>query len=148
MTVSKALGQNKYVEICLGQQETLFRDSVYSRLHEQRINCSLRRYNGATGKRCVAHDKFLEHGNRFFSDFPMPKSLEGFANQSLYVGVGLQRKQFTNRWYTTKFETDDDMPNYHSTVKPSMTPERKLVYEVFFFFRKLMFVIHLAKHLV
>jgi len=60
----------------------------------------------------------------------MPKSLESFAHQSLYVGVGLKCKQFTNRWYTTKSKKDKDA-SYTSTVAPCMTPERQLVYEVF-----------------
>ena len=100
-TVWKALGQNKYVEIFLVQQETLYRDFPFLRLQELRMNCVVRRYHGTTDKHCVARDEFLEHGNRFFLSFPMPKSLIGFASQSLHVGVGLMAKQFTNRWYTT-----------------------------------------------
>mmetsp|Transcript_8791 Transcript_8791/g.15293 ORF Transcript_8791/g.15293 Transcript_8791/m.15293 type:complete len:254 (+) Transcript_8791:854-1615(+) len=61
----------------------------------------------------------------------MPKSLVGFASQSQYVGVGLQCKQFTNKWYTTRFKEEDEVPDYSSTVKPSMTPEKKLIYQVF-----------------
>ena len=61
----------------------------------------------------------------------MPNSLVGFANQSQYVGVGLKCKQFTNRWYTTNFKSEDKVPSYSSTVKPSMVPEKQLVYEVF-----------------
>jgi len=41
-------------------------------------------------------------------------------------------KQFATQWYTTSFKSDDPMPDYSSTVKPSMTPEKKkLVHEVF-----------------
>jgi len=129
--VWKANKQHKYVEIWLGQQETLYRDNVYSRLQELRLNRVVRRYAATTGKRCVAQDEFLEHGNRFFSEFPMPKSLVGFASQSLYVGVGLMSKQFSARWYTTKFKDEDETPTYSSTVKPCMTPEKKLVYQAF-----------------
>ena len=67
--VWEALGQNKYVEIFYGQQETLYRDNTYSRLMEVRINRCVRRYAGSTGRRCVAQDEFLEHGNRIFQNF-------------------------------------------------------------------------------
>ena len=73
--VFNILGQNKYVDIDFGQKEELYRDFPFSRLQEVRINRVVRRYNGATGKRCSGQDEFLEHGNRNFSEFPMPKSL-------------------------------------------------------------------------
>ena len=63
------LGQHKYVDIFYSQQEVLYRDNPYSRLQELRINRFVRRYHSDTGKRCVCHDEFLEHGNRFFSEF-------------------------------------------------------------------------------
>ena len=61
----------------------------------------------------------------------MPESLIGFASQSQYVGVGLMSKQFSDQWYTTKFKSEDVTADYTSTVKPCMTPEKKLVYQVF-----------------
>ena len=61
----------------------------------------------------------------------MPNSLTGFAHQSLYVGVGPLSKQFDNRGYTTRFKSEDEVPDYHSTVKPSVAPERKLIYQAF-----------------
>ena len=132
-TVWKALNQSKYVEIFLGQQETLYQYHPYSQLMELRLSRVVWRYHGSTGKRCVAQDEFLEleHGNRFFSEFPMPKSLIGFADQSLYIGVELMCKQFATQWYTTSFKPDDSTLDYTSRVKLSTTPERKLVYEVF-----------------
>ena len=65
----KANKQNKYVEIWLGQQETLYRDNLFSRLQELCLNRVVRRYHGSTRKRCVAQDEFLEHGNRFYQNF-------------------------------------------------------------------------------
>ena len=126
--VFKSTGQNKYVQIVFGQQETLYRDHPFSRLQEIRMNRVVRRY---AKKNCVAHDEFLEHGNRFFSEFSTPKSVVAFCNQSLYVGVGLMSKQMTNKWYTTKMRSDDNIPDYQSTVKPSMTPEKQMLYQVF-----------------
>ena len=60
----------------------------------------------------------------------MPRSLEGFANQSVYVGVGLQSKEFSNMWYTTRLKRDDDK-SYNKSVAPCMTPEKQLLYEAF-----------------
>ena len=82
------------------------------------------------GKNCVAQDEFLEHGNRFFSEFPMPRSLKGFANQSVYVGVGLKSKEMSDMWYTTQFKRNTDA-SYNKSVPPCMTPEKRLLYEVF-----------------
>ena len=61
----------------------------------------------------------------------MPKSLVGFANQSQYIGVGMMSKQFSDKWYTTKFKSEDVTADYTSTVKPCMTLEKKFVYQVF-----------------
>ena len=73
------------------------------------------------GKNCVAQDEFLEHGNRFFSEFPIPRSLKGFANQSVYVGVGLQLNEMSDMWYTTQFKEDTDA-SYKKSVPLWMTP--------------------------
>ena len=127
----KMTGQTKYIDIWLGQQETLYRDHPYLRLQELCLNRVVCRYNATTGKRCVAQDEFLEHGNRFFSEFPMPMSLIDFASQSQYIGVGLKSKVHNKRWYTTKSKPEDETPDCSSTVKPCMTPEQMLVYEVF-----------------
>ena len=83
----------------------------------------VRRYDAATGKRCLCQDDFLEHGNQFFPEFPMPRSLLGFTEQSLYVGYALMCRAFTNLWYTTKCD-DLRVSNYSRSVLPSMIPER------------------------
>ena len=124
------LGQHKYVDIFYSQQEVLYRDHPYSRLQELRINRFVRRYHSKTGKRCVCHDEFLEHGNRFFSEFPMPKSLISFAFQSNYVGIGLMCKRYTDLWFSTSFKGDVER-DYNNHVQSMMTPERKLVYQIF-----------------
>ena len=124
------MGYNKYVKIHWRQQEVLYRNNPFSRLQECRNNRFVRRCDANTGKRCVCQDEFLEHGNRFFSTFPMPKTLESFANQSLYVGVGLMCKNFCDTWYTSKFKGDKPA-DYTRSVASGMTPEKKLLYEVF-----------------
>ena len=124
------LGQHKYVDIFYSQQEVLYRDNVFSRLQELRMNRFVRRYHSDTGKRCVAHDEFLEHGNRFFSEFPMPKSLLSFAFQSNYVGIGLMCKRFTDLWFSTLFKGDVER-DYNGNIASMMTPERRLVFQIF-----------------
>ena len=84
--------------------------------------------HASTGKRCVAHDEFVEHANRFFSEFAPPKSLKSFVEQSLYVGLGLVCRAFTDTWYTTAFK-EKKQGNYTRSVAPCMTPEKKLLYE-------------------
>ena len=96
VSVWQAIGQLKHVEIFYGQQESLYRDIFFYRLQEIRINCVVRQYHTSTGKRCVVHDEFLEHGNCFFSNFPVPESLTSFAFQSNYVGIGLMCKRHTD----------------------------------------------------
>ena len=68
---AECLGQNKYVNICLRQNEVLYRDNPYSRLQEWRMNRFGRHYGASTGKRCVAHGKFLEHSNQLCSEFKL-----------------------------------------------------------------------------
>ena len=121
------MGQHKYVEIHWSQQELLYRDNPFSVLQEIRLNRAVRRY---LGKRCSAQDEFLEHGNRFFSEFPMPKSLVAFAFQSNYVGLGLMCKRFIDLWCSTTWQ--GDVEGTYTPHAPSyMTPERMLIYEVF-----------------
>lgn len=82
-------------------------------------------------KRSVAHDESLEHGNCFFSEFLMPRSLKSFEDQSNYVGLGLACKTFSNYWHSTTVGASDDKEVYSYNVAPVMTPEKKLVYEMF-----------------
>ena len=94
------------------------------------MNRVVRRYHSDTGKRCVPQDEFLENGNRFFSAFPMPKTLTSFAFQSQYVGLGLMSKRFTDLWYTTS--RSGDVPRDYTKHVPSMmTPERRLLFQAF-----------------
>ena len=91
------------------------------------MNRVVRRYDQATGKHCVAHDKFLEHSNVFFSNFPMPRLLVGFVEQSVYLGFGLMCRVYTDQSYMTAWnmmKTSD----YQKTA--TMTPEKKAIYEI------------------
>ena len=65
----------------------------------------------------------------FFTEFPMPKTRISFAFQSNYVGLGLVCKNYTDLWTSTVWSGDDVA--YTSSVAPCMTPERRLIYEVF-----------------
>ena len=95
-----------------------------------RLNRFVCRYHGSTGKRCVAQDEFLEHGNRFYSAFPIPKTLQSFVNQSQYVGLGLMCKRYTDIWYNNLIDNAEEKV-YTKSVAPPMTQERQLLYKVF-----------------
>ena len=60
----------------------------------------------------------------------MPRSLAGFIKQSLYVGYGLMCSAFIDTWYTTSYNLDK-VANCQRTVAPSMTHERRAIYEIF-----------------
>ena len=78
----------------------------------------------------MAVDEFLKHGNRFFSNFPMPKSLASFIGQSIYIGPGLACRRRVDLWYSSSWK--EDVPrDYQSSVPPTMTREKRLIYEVF-----------------
>ena len=94
------------------------------------MNRFVRRYHASTGRRCVSQDEFLENGNRFFSEFPMPKSLQSFEEQSNQVGLALKAKLQSDIWYTSNFE-DITERNIRKNVAPKMTPEKQLCYEIF-----------------
>ena len=110
--------------------QVLYHDNPFFVPQELRMNRVVRRYHSDIGKRCVPQDEFLENGNRFFSTFPMPKTLTSFAFQSQYVGLGLMSKRFTNLWYTTS-RSGDAPRDYTKHVPSMMTPKRRLLFQVF-----------------
>ena len=77
----------------------------------------------------MAHNEFHEHGSRFFSEFPMPKTLTVFAFQSNYVRLGLMCKCHTNLWYSISWKGNTH-GNYSKSVPPSITHKKKLLYQV------------------
>ena len=79
------MDQYNYVAITHAQNETLYWDSPHRMPQEIWNTRTVRRYHSRTGKRRVAQNEFLEHGNRFFAEFSMPKTLVSFALQSNYV---------------------------------------------------------------
>ncbi len=87
--VFEAAGQVKYVDVWVAQQDCLYKDIPYSCLQEQCLNQVVRRVQVKKGKRCVAHNGFLEYGNRHASNFPMPKTQKEFELQSQYIGLSL-----------------------------------------------------------
>ena len=60
----------------------------------------------------------------------MPKSLIAFAFQSNYVGVGLMCKRFCDLWFNSRFHGDAER-DYNDHIESMMTPERKLVFQIF-----------------
>ena len=97
-------GQNKYAQITYGQFDACYSDHPFSRLQELRINRVVRRYHADSKKRCVPQDLFLEHGNKFFSNFSLPNNLQSFEQQSTMVGVGIMCRNFADIWYNYKWE--------------------------------------------
>ena len=100
-------------------------------LQEIRINRVVRRFHASTGKRATAHDEFLEHGNRFLCEFPLPRSLASFEEQSNYSALGMATRTFTDNWYSSISIGADTKKPYASNVAPTMTPEKKMIYQIF-----------------
>ena len=72
----------------------------------------------------------MEHGNRFFSEFALPAALKDFEQQSWYIVAGLMCRRFTSHWYNNRTTGEVEL-NHGKSVEPRMTPEKKLVYQVF-----------------
>ena len=53
-------------------------------------------YNGSTGKSHLAMDECLELSNRFYTQFPLVKTMEAFACQANYIGMAKMSKRFMN----------------------------------------------------
>ena len=73
-----------------------------------------------TGKPCVSHDKFVEHGNSCFFAFLVTRSLKGFIGQSLYAEYGLLCQAFTDNWYTANYNRKK-IVNYQRTSALTQT---------------------------
>lgn len=54
----------------------------------------------------------------------MPKTLIQFAEQSLYVGIGLTCRVFTDFWHSTA-RKKEITPNYIRGVEDHVWPQRK-----------------------
>ena len=65
-SIWQAIGQHKYIDIFFVRQEYIFHNNPFSLLQEIRRSMVVRRYHDNAGKRCVAHNEFLEHGIRVF----------------------------------------------------------------------------------
>ena len=105
----------------------MYSDNPYSKLMEQRGNRCVKRYDI---KSFVGQDEYVEHVNRELSRYPMPRSLIGYFNQSLCLGAGIACKHFCDANYTTR-QKNVESEAYRDSMTPSMTPEKRAVYQVF-----------------
>ena len=88
LNVWQCNGQNKYAKITFKHHaEVLSRDSPFQTIKKSCVD----RY-----KRAVGHDDFLEHCNPFLSEFPLPRSLASFEEQSNYIGLGMATRTFSD----------------------------------------------------
>ena len=123
------LGQNKYVERVFQQYETLYRDFVYSRLQELRINRTFRKYQlDGRGKHSVAIDENIELWHSILSHYPFPKSLDGFVKIGSLLGVGERCKRFTDTFYNIG-GVKEEIEVHMQGIEPSMNPEMKFIFE-------------------
>ena len=120
------LGQHKYVKITYSQIDASYKNHSFSRLQELRINRVVRRYDDVSKHNCTEHDLFLEHGNKFLSNFKIPKTLAGFEKQSIFVGMGIMCRQFVDTWYASKWKAEEEA-SYRKHIVPRMTLEKLYV---------------------
>ncbi|EJK48047.1 hypothetical protein THAOC_33191, partial [Thalassiosira oceanica] len=78
----------------------------------------------------IAHDEALELMNKVFSMFPKAKTLESFIRQGTFVGITERCKRFVQMFYRVCSEYGEREVYVHAT-DPSMTPELKLIFELF-----------------
>jgi len=133
-----SLGQVKYVAAYHEQVAQLLVKHSYQMLMESRINRTVRPHPRSTGKSCIAHDEFLELGNRLFSMFAKAKSLKGMIRNGAFVGLAQKCKKHMQRYH--KQEQDDNVTTKLRKIcngrvvpragSPSdQTPERRFIYE-------------------
>ena len=99
VTAWTSLGQVKYVSAYHEQVAQLLVKHSYQMLMESRINRTVRPHPRSTGKSCIAHDEFVELGNRLFAMFAKTKSLKGMIRNGTYVGLAQRAKKFCQRFY-------------------------------------------------
>ena len=88
------MGQHRYYERHWKQLEQLFCDIDYHTLQIIRKSRTVRRYHWDTRKNAIAQDEMMELINRWYSLYPMPRTMEGFKRESVQVGLSLVCKLF------------------------------------------------------
>jgi len=133
-----ALGQKKYVAAYHDQIQQLLIAFPHSRLHELMINQFVRTHPSSADKGTVAHDEYMELGNRLFAMFPKMRLMRGYIRSGNYVGLAQKTKKFSQKPYrnrrpTTVKKVSDKYGRVTTRrgMKASQTQERKLIFEVF-----------------
>ena len=94
--VWKALGQSRYEERHWRQQEETLLKHPFLRCEEFQRSRASNPYDGSTGKSHLAMDECIELSNRFYTQFPLVKTMEAFARQANYIGMAKMSKRFMN----------------------------------------------------
>ena len=74
--------------------EQLYVDIDFHTLQIIRMSRTIRRYLWETGKHAIAQDEMMELINRWYSLFPMPRTMDGFIRESTQVGLSVVCKLF------------------------------------------------------
>ena len=62
-------------------------------MHEVHLNRFGRTHPRIANKGTVAHDEYMELGNRLFAMFPKMRSLKGYIRSGTYVGLAQKNKE-------------------------------------------------------
>jgi hypothetical protein len=102
-----SLGQKKYVAAYHDQLHQLLIKFAFDRLHEVRLNRFVRTHPRSANKGTVAHDEYMELGNRLFAMFPKMRSLKGYIRSGTYVGLAQKTKKFSQKYYRNMRKTTE-----------------------------------------
>jgi hypothetical protein len=93
-----------------------------------RINRFSRAYDGSTGKGVLAKDEKCELLNYDMSRLPMPRTKEGFIDQSRYIGIAKKSRCTIEDLYTIKPITNKKPSR--SASKKVDKPQQSIIYEL------------------
>ena len=74
----------------------------------------MRRYHDSTGESELAMDEALELANRFLAQFPKAFTLDGFANQGLFIGLAIKSKRLVKALYCKRSDEKKATEVYRS----------------------------------
>ena len=128
--VWRCLRQSRYLERHWRQQEEMMMKFPFTWLETLRRFRTVGRYPGKHKKGRIAMDECLELSNRFYAQFPMVRTLEAFAKQSMYIGIAIMCKRMLLTLHNLN-GVDVEAKVYRSGSSPRCLAERKMIYEVF-----------------
>ena len=84
------------------------------------------RYPGKYKKEWIAMDECLEFSNRFYTQFPMVRTLEAIPKQSMYIGIAILCKRMLLIFHNLK-GVDVEATVYRSGSSPRSVAERQMI---------------------